>query len=57
VPNPDGDSLTTVPLGFGAPGTFFDYTPIHILTTSTLENLQTLYPDGHGKLAVFGRTS
>lgn len=46
VENPDGDSLTTVPVGFGAPGTFFDYTPIHILTTSTLEQLRALYPGG-----------
>jgi len=46
VENPDGDSLTTVPIGFGAPGTFFDYTPLHILTTSTLNKLRALYPDG-----------
>jgi uncharacterized protein YcbX len=46
VENPEGDSLTTVPLGFGAPGTFFDYTPLHLLTTSTLERLRELYPEG-----------
>jgi uncharacterized protein YcbX len=46
VENPDGDSLTTVPIGFGAPGTFFDYTPLHILTTSTLRAMKAIYPDG-----------
>ncbi|HEV8573839.1 MAG TPA: MOSC N-terminal beta barrel domain-containing protein [Dehalococcoidia bacterium] len=48
-----GDSLTTVPLGFGAPGTFFDYTPIHLLTTSTLEKLRTLYPGGQWEVRRF----
>jgi uncharacterized protein YcbX len=46
VESPEGDALTTVPIGFGAPGTFFDYTPLHLLTTSTLERLQALYPEG-----------
>jgi hypothetical protein len=53
VENADGDSLTTVPVGFGAPGTFFDYTPIHILTTSTLEQLRALYPDGQWEVRRF----
>jgi len=46
VENPEGDSLTTVPLGFGAPGTFFDYTPLHLLTRNTLEKLREIYPEG-----------
>jgi uncharacterized protein YcbX len=46
IESPEGDSLTTVPIGFGAPGTFFDYTPIHLLTISTLNKLQDLYPGG-----------
>jgi uncharacterized protein YcbX len=46
VENPDGDSLTTVPIGFGAPSTFFDYSPLHILTTSTLRKMKSIYPDG-----------
>jgi hypothetical protein len=53
VENPDGDSLTTVPAGFGAPGTFFDYTPLHILTTSTLNKLRSLYPDGQWEVRRF----
>ena len=53
VENPDGDSLTTVPAGFGAPGTFFDYTPLHILTTSTLDQLRALYPDGQWEVRRF----
>jgi uncharacterized protein YcbX len=53
VENPEGDSLTTVPIGFGAPGTFFDYTPLHILTTSTLNKLRALYPDGQWEVRRF----
>jgi uncharacterized protein YcbX len=53
VANPERDSLTTVPIGFGAPGTFFDYTPLHILTTSTLNKLRALYPDGQWEVRRF----
>lgn len=36
------------PLGGAAPpGTFFDYAPIHLLTTATLDALHELYPEGH----------
>lgn len=35
------------PLGGAAPpGTFFDYAPIHLLTTATLERLREVYPAG-----------
>jgi MOSC domain-containing protein len=53
IDSPEGDSLTTVPIGFGAPGTFFDYTPIHMLTTSTLGRLRELYPDGQWEVRRF----
>jgi hypothetical protein len=53
VDNLEGDSLTTVPIGFGAPGTFFDYTPIHLVTTSTLERLREIYPDGQWNVRRF----
>lgn len=53
VENPEGDSLTTLPLSLGAPGTFFDYTPIHLLTTSTLDKLRTIYPDGQWEVRRF----
>ena len=46
VENPEGDSLTTLPLGLRAPQTFFDYTPLHLLTTSTLAKLRELYQEG-----------
>jgi uncharacterized protein YcbX len=49
----EGDSLTTVPIGFGAPGTFFDYTPIHLLTTSTLDKLRDIYPEGQWEVRRF----
>lgn len=51
--SPEGDALTTVPIGFGAPGTFFDYTPIHLLTTSTLAKFRTLYPEGQWEVRRF----
>ena len=45
VENPEGDSLTTLPLGLRAPQTFFDYTPLHLLTISTLTKLRELHPE------------
>ena len=53
IESAEGDSLTTVPIGFGAPGTFFDYTPIHLLTTSTLARLRELYPEGQWNVRRF----
>jgi uncharacterized protein len=53
IDSPEGDSLTTVPIGFGAPGTFFDYTPIHLLTTNTLARLQAIYPEGQWEVRRF----
>jgi uncharacterized protein len=39
--------LRQEPLAPAAPaGTFFDYAPVHLLTTSTLRALQALYPQG-----------
>ncbi len=46
VESPEGESITTVPLGFAAPGTFFDYSALHLLTLDTLKRLQELYPGG-----------
>jgi len=41
------DTVTSGAIGFGAPpGTFFDYAPVHILTTATLDRLRALYPTG-----------
>lgn len=41
------DTITSNEIGTGSPrGTFFDYAPIHLLTTATLEHLRTLYPAG-----------
>jgi uncharacterized protein YcbX len=38
---------TDAPLAAGAPpGTFFDYGSVHLLASSTLEHLQTRYPQG-----------
>ena len=50
-PDVDGlqmrDTVTSGRIGQGAPdGTFFDYAPLHLLTTATLAQLQALYPRG-----------
>jgi uncharacterized protein YcbX len=39
--------VTTGPLGLGAPpGTFFDYAPVHLLTTATVDHLRAIAPGG-----------
>jgi uncharacterized protein YcbX len=50
-PDVDGlllrDTVTSGRIGQGAPeGTFFDYAPLHLMTTATLAHLQSLYPRG-----------
>ncbi len=50
-PDVDGlslrDTTTSGEIGQGAPrGTFFDYAPLHLVTTATLAHLRTLYPYG-----------
>lgn len=41
------DTQTSGPIGGGAPpGTFFDFAPVHLLTTSALAWLRTLCPHG-----------
>ena len=40
-------NVTEVPIGIGAPpGAFFDYGCVHLIATSTLHHLQSLYPQG-----------
>ncbi|SIR79432.1 MOSC domain-containing protein [Micromonospora avicenniae] len=34
------------PLGSAAPGTFFDFAPVHLITTATLDRLGVELPDG-----------
>ncbi|HEX5441047.1 MAG TPA: MOSC domain-containing protein [Ktedonobacterales bacterium] len=50
-PDVDGlylrDTVTSGRFGLGAPeDTFFDYAPLHLMTTATLAHLQALYPRG-----------
>ena len=50
-PDVDGlalrDTVTSNVIGRGAPpGTFFDYAPLHLLTSATLTALAALYPEG-----------
>jgi uncharacterized protein YcbX len=46
--------VTSGRIGQGAPeGTFFDYAPLHLMTTTTLARLQALYPRGQVDLRRF----
>lgn len=50
-PDVDGltlrDTVTSGSIGQGAPeGTFFDFAPLHLLTTATLAQLRAVYPQG-----------
>ena len=40
------EAVTDEPMAFAAPGTFFDATPVHLLTTATLDRLRQVYPQG-----------
>ncbi len=43
----EGDTITEEPTALGAPpGTFFDFAPVHMLTTATLDRLGELYAEG-----------
>jgi uncharacterized protein YcbX len=41
---PEEAMVRTDPLALAAPGTFFDFAPIHVLTTATLDHLRSLEP-------------
>lgn len=43
---PQRDTYSTGPIAAAAAGTFFDYAPIHLLTTAGLDHVQSLYPAG-----------
>jgi uncharacterized protein YcbX len=48
------ERVTTDAIAWGAPaGTFFDYAVLHIVTTSTLDHLARLYPDGRFEVPRF----
>ena len=58
VESPEGDSLTTVPIGFGAPGTFFDYTPPSSADDEHAEQAAKSYTRaGSGRCGASGQTS
>lgn len=45
--DPDQETIMQEAIALAAPaGTFFDYAPLHLLTTATLDRLRTLYPAG-----------
>lgn len=53
-PLDDTPTIRQEPLALAAPaGTFFDYAPLHLLTTATLEHLRTLYPAGRFEVRRF----
>lgn len=44
---PEDELIRAEPMAIASPsGTFFDYAPVHVLTTATLARLQSLFPDG-----------
>jgi uncharacterized protein YcbX len=48
------ETITDEAIGGGAPaGTFFDYSAVHVLTTSTLDRLRALYPAGRFEVRRF----
>lgn len=45
--SPEQEIIRTEPMALASPsGTFFDYAPVHLLTTATLDRLQALFPAG-----------
>ena len=42
--NAAGETVSRIDLAMGAPGTFFDLAPLHVLTTATLSHLSALVP-------------
>jgi uncharacterized protein YcbX len=45
--SPDGRAVTDETIAMGSPpGTFFDYSVVHLVTTATLGRLGELYPEG-----------
>jgi uncharacterized protein len=45
--DPAQEMILQEPMALAAPaGTFFDYAPLHLLTTATLQRFRTLYPAG-----------
>lgn len=44
---PEQELIRAEPMAIASPsGTFFDYAPVHLLTTATIERLQALFPAG-----------
>ncbi len=41
---PVSGQFFSAPIGGGAPGTFFDFAPVHVVTTATLDRLTTIAP-------------
>ena len=44
--SPDGRAVTDEVFAGGAPGTFFDYGAVHLVTMASLNRLSELYPEG-----------
>ena len=42
----EAETIVETPAAFAAPGTFFDLSALHIVTTATLNRLQEAYPGG-----------
>jgi uncharacterized protein YcbX len=54
VPGEPGETVMETIAGLGAPdGTFFDFSPVHVVTTASLRGLAEGHPDGRFEAARF----
>jgi uncharacterized protein YcbX len=54
IDSPSERAIVEEPMALAAPaGTFFDYAPLHVLTTATIDRLRRLYPAGRFEVRRF----
>lgn len=50
---PDTEAIRVEPMGLAAPGTFFDYAPVHVLSTRSLRTVSDMAPTSQFSVARF----